>query len=121
MAALALNTVANIGGQSPDRQAALFPWMESCSAGPEFADNLFTDISRMILAQSNAQRALKDSRKIQPKNKCAGMRLSPYIKRKACICLLRLYRKDMKLCKHLSESILGLVSGKRRLAAGGEG
>lgn len=55
MAALALNTVANIGG-------------------PEFADNLFTDIARMILTQANA--------------------LSPYVKRKACICLLRLYRKE---------------------------
>lgn len=55
MAALALNTVANIGG-------------------PEFADNLFSDISKMILSQSNS--------------------LSPYIKRKACICLLRLYRKE---------------------------
>lgn len=55
MAALALNTVANIGG-------------------PEFADNLFSDISKMLLSQSNA--------------------LSPYIKRKACICLLRLYRKE---------------------------
>ncbi|CAJ1389231.1 unnamed protein product, partial [Effrenium voratum] len=54
MAALALNTVANIGG-------------------PEFADNLFADISKMLLSQSA---------------------LSPYIKRKACICLLRLYRKE---------------------------
>mmetsp|Transcript_170997 Transcript_170997/g.547955 ORF Transcript_170997/g.547955 Transcript_170997/m.547955 type:complete len:1015 (+) Transcript_170997:243-3287(+) len=53
-AALALNTVANIGGV-------------------EFADNLFGDISRMLL-QNNA--------------------LSAYIKRKACICLLRLYRRD---------------------------
>mmetsp|Transcript_24803 Transcript_24803/g.53938 ORF Transcript_24803/g.53938 Transcript_24803/m.53938 type:complete len:1010 (+) Transcript_24803:366-3395(+) len=53
-AALALNTVANIGGS-------------------EFSDNLFVDISKMLL-QNNT--------------------LSAYIKRKACICLLRLYRKD---------------------------
>eukprot|EP00931_Biecheleriopsis_adriatica_P053406 TRINITY_DN31241_c0_g1_i1.p1 TRINITY_DN31241_c0_g1~~TRINITY_DN31241_c0_g1_i1.p1 ORF type:complete len:1000 (+),score=222.72 TRINITY_DN31241_c0_g1_i1:190-3189(+) len=55
VAALALNTVANIGGS-------------------EFADNLFADLSRMILSSTSA--------------------LTPYIKRKACICLLRLYRKD---------------------------
>mmetsp|Transcript_56919 Transcript_56919/g.144354 ORF Transcript_56919/g.144354 Transcript_56919/m.144354 type:complete len:1007 (+) Transcript_56919:172-3192(+) len=54
IAALALNTVANIGGS-------------------EFADNLFTDISKMMLGNAS---------------------LSPYIKRKACICLLRLYRRD---------------------------
>ncbi|CAE7482439.1 ALPHA-ADR [Symbiodinium pilosum] len=81
MAALALNTVANIGG-------------------PEFADNLFTDISRMILAQSNA--------------------LSPYIKRKACICLLRLYRKEndglqpevwsAKLAALFNEQDIGLLT-----------
>lgn len=58
VAALALNTVANIGGA-------------------EFADNLFADISKMLLSQSTATQGL-----------------SPYIKRKACICLLRLYRKD---------------------------
>lgn len=55
VAALALNTVANIGGS-------------------EFADNLFADISKMLLSTS--------------------VHLSPYIKRKACICLLRLYRRD---------------------------
>jgi len=53
--ALALNTVANIGGS-------------------EFADNLFGDISKMVLS---------------PSTHC-----SAYIKRKACICLLRLYRRD---------------------------
>jgi len=53
--ALALNTVANIGGA-------------------EFAHNLFADISKMLLSQ--------------------GKQYSPYLKRKACICLLRLYRKD---------------------------
>jgi len=56
IAALALNTVANIGGS-------------------EFADNLFADISKLLLSQDS-------------------MRLPPYIKKKACICLLRLYRKD---------------------------
>eukprot|EP00928_Gymnodinium_smaydae_P096151 TRINITY_DN8435_c0_g4_i1.p1 TRINITY_DN8435_c0_g4~~TRINITY_DN8435_c0_g4_i1.p1 ORF type:complete len:1022 (+),score=242.96 TRINITY_DN8435_c0_g4_i1:348-3413(+) len=55
IAALALNTVANIGGA-------------------EFADNLFADISKMILSQ--------------------GSQCSAYLKRKACICLLRLYRRD---------------------------
>lgn len=55
IAALALNTVANIGGA-------------------EFADNLFADISKMLLSQS-------------PQH-------SGYMKRKACICLLRLYRRD---------------------------
>lgn len=55
VAALALNTVANIGGT-------------------EFADNLFADISKMLLSNT--------------------AQLSPYIKRKACICLLRLYRRD---------------------------
>mmetsp|Transcript_35625 Transcript_35625/g.111112 ORF Transcript_35625/g.111112 Transcript_35625/m.111112 type:complete len:1029 (+) Transcript_35625:63-3149(+) len=55
VAALALNTVANIGGS-------------------EFADNLFNDISKMLLSNS--------------------VQLSAYIKRKACICLLRLYRRD---------------------------
>lgn len=55
IAALALNTVANIGGS-------------------EFADNLFADISKMLLSVST--------------------QYSPYIKRKACICLLRLYRRD---------------------------
>jgi len=55
VAALALNTVANIGST-------------------EFADNLFADISKILLAQSQ--------------------QFSSYIKRKACICLLRLYRKD---------------------------
>lgn len=55
VAALALNTVANIGGA-------------------EFADILFTDISKMLLSNS--------------------VQLSPYIKRKSCICLLRLYRRD---------------------------
>lgn len=54
-AALALNTVANI-------------------AGAEFADNLFADISKMLLSHSG--------------------QYSAYLKRKACICLLRLYRKD---------------------------
>lgn len=54
-AALALNTVANIGGA-------------------EFADNLFADISKMLLSNPG--------------------QFSPYLKRKACICLLRLYRKD---------------------------
>lgn len=53
-AALALNTVANIGGA-------------------EFSDNLWGDISKMLLQNSA---------------------LSSYIKRKACICLLRLYRRD---------------------------
>jgi len=53
--ALALNTVANIGGA-------------------EFADNLFEDISKMLLSNSG--------------------QYSSYLKRKACICLLRLYRKD---------------------------
>jgi AP-2 complex subunit alpha len=55
IAALALNTVANIGGT-------------------EFADNLFADISKMLLSVS--------------------AQYSPYLKRKACICLLRLYRRD---------------------------
>eukprot|EP00927_Polykrikos_kofoidii_P066103 TRINITY_DN61764_c0_g1_i1.p1 TRINITY_DN61764_c0_g1~~TRINITY_DN61764_c0_g1_i1.p1 ORF type:complete len:1014 (+),score=195.45 TRINITY_DN61764_c0_g1_i1:148-3189(+) len=55
IAALALNTVANIGGS-------------------EFADNLFADISKMLLSNST--------------------QYHPYIKRKACICLLRLYRRD---------------------------
>jgi len=55
VAALALNTVANIGGS-------------------EFADNLFADISKMLLSNT--------------------VQLSAYIKRKACICLLRLYRRD---------------------------
>mmetsp|Transcript_70491 Transcript_70491/g.204298 ORF Transcript_70491/g.204298 Transcript_70491/m.204298 type:complete len:1018 (-) Transcript_70491:23-3076(-) len=55
VAALALNTVANIGGA-------------------EFADNLFVDISKMLLSPTAS--------------------ISPYLKRKACICLLRLYRKD---------------------------
>lgn len=54
VAALALNTVANIGGT-------------------EFADNLFADISKMLLSNTNH---------------------SGYMKRKACICLLRLYRRD---------------------------
>jgi len=54
-AALALNTVANIGGS-------------------EFADNLFADISKILLHPANHR--------------------SAYIKRKACICLLRLYRRD---------------------------
>lgn len=53
-AALALNTVANIGGS-------------------EFAAHLFGDIAKMLLKNSA---------------------LSAYIKRKACICLLRLYRRD---------------------------
>jgi len=80
-AALALNTVANIGGS-------------------EFADNLFGDISKMILNQS-------------------GM-LSPYIKRKVCICLLRLYRKDSdsmqpevwkgKLCELFKDRDIGLLT-----------
>lgn len=55
IAALALNTVANIGGA-------------------EFADNLFADISKMLLSHSQ--------------------NYSSYLKRKACISLLRLYRKD---------------------------
>eukprot|EP00811_Abedinium_folium_P007046 NODE_164_length_3484_cov_7.370569.p1 GENE.NODE_164_length_3484_cov_7.370569~~NODE_164_length_3484_cov_7.370569.p1 ORF type:complete len:1045 (-),score=321.61 NODE_164_length_3484_cov_7.370569:188-3322(-) len=55
VAALALNTVANIGSS-------------------EFADNLFGDISKMLLTQSS--------------------QYSPYLKRKACICLVRLYRKE---------------------------
>lgn len=55
VAALALNTVANIGGT-------------------EFADNLFTDISKMLLSNTE--------------------KYSSYLKRKACICLLRLYRRD---------------------------
>lgn len=54
-AALALNTVANIGGA-------------------EFADNLFADISKLLLSQEG--------------------KYSAFLKRKACICLLRLYRKD---------------------------
>mmetsp|Transcript_1310 Transcript_1310/g.3187 ORF Transcript_1310/g.3187 Transcript_1310/m.3187 type:complete len:999 (+) Transcript_1310:180-3176(+) len=58
MTALALNTVANIGGS-------------------EFADNLFADISKMLLSQSSV--------------------FSPFIKRKACICLLRLYRRDQDM------------------------
>mmetsp|Transcript_39540 Transcript_39540/g.62810 ORF Transcript_39540/g.62810 Transcript_39540/m.62810 type:complete len:980 (+) Transcript_39540:99-3038(+) len=53
--AIALNTVANI-------------------AGSEFADNLFADISKLLMSNSG--------------------QFSPYLKRKACICLLRLYRKD---------------------------
>lgn len=53
--ALVLNTVANIGGA-------------------EFSDNLWGDVSKIILA--------------------ANSQVSPYIKRKACICLLRLYRRD---------------------------
>uniref|UniRef100_A0A6U8XFP0 AP-2 complex subunit alpha n=1 Tax=Zooxanthella nutricula TaxID=1333877 RepID=A0A6U8XFP0_9DINO len=81
VAALALNTVANIGGA-------------------EFADNLFGDISRLLL---NSQ-----------------TRLSPYIQRKACICLLRLYRKDnemlqpdvwrMKLATMFSDRDIGLLT-----------
>jgi len=57
-AALALNTVANI-------------------AGAEFADNLFADISKLLLSQGGQHG-----------------QYSAYLKRKACICLLRLYRKD---------------------------
>lgn len=52
--ALALNIVANIGGS-------------------EFADNLFHDISKMLLNSAS---------------------YPAYLKRKACICLLRLYRKE---------------------------
>ena len=49
--------------------------MLRCAEGStEFADNLFADISKILLAQSQ--------------------QFSSYIKRKACICLLRLYRKD---------------------------
>ncbi|CAD7947030.1 unnamed protein product [Amoebophrya sp. A25] len=52
VAALALNTVGNIGGV-------------------EFAENLFADICKLVAPG-----------------------VSPYVKRKALICLLRLYRKD---------------------------
>eukprot|EP00401_Gymnodinium_catenatum_P024410 CAMPEP_0117477656 /NCGR_PEP_ID=MMETSP0784-20121206/10936_1 /TAXON_ID=39447 /ORGANISM="" /LENGTH=852 /DNA_ID=CAMNT_0005271967 /DNA_START=145 /DNA_END=2699 /DNA_ORIENTATION=+ len=81
IAALALNTVANIGGS-------------------EFADNLFADISKMLLSQST--------------------QYSPFIKRKACICLLRLYRRDQdalqpevwrrKLCAMLQDRDVGLLT-----------
>lgn len=54
IAALALNTVANIGGAA-------------------FADIFFTNISKMLLS---------------------SIEVSAFIKRKACICLLRLYRGD---------------------------
>eukprot|EP00929_Paragymnodinium_shiwhaense_P095003 TRINITY_DN5592_c0_g1_i1.p1 TRINITY_DN5592_c0_g1~~TRINITY_DN5592_c0_g1_i1.p1 ORF type:complete len:1029 (+),score=310.58 TRINITY_DN5592_c0_g1_i1:263-3349(+) len=81
ISALALNTVANIGGS-------------------EFADNLFQDISKMLLS--------------------ANMAYTPYIKRKACICLLRLYRKDQdalqpevwrkELCAMFQDRDIGLLT-----------
>jgi len=67
--ALALNTVANIGGQ-------------------EFTENLFQDISKMLSPQSTA---------------------SAYVKRKACVCLLRLFRRD-------TDSIVSSVWTKRLAA-----
>eukprot|EP00397_Hematodinium_sp_SG-2012_P002517 GEMP01002524.1.p1 GENE.GEMP01002524.1~~GEMP01002524.1.p1 ORF type:complete len:950 (+),score=180.35 GEMP01002524.1:203-3052(+) len=64
--ALALNTVANIGGQ-------------------EFTENLFQDIEKLLLPTSTS---------------------SAYVQRKACVCLLRLFRKD-------AESIVASVWTKR--------
>ena len=65
--------------------------------GPEFADNLFADISKMLLSQSAP---LGTGLGMQSSSMWIKLRLSPYIKRKACICLLRLYRKDLafRLC-----------------------
>ncbi len=55
--ALALNCVANIGG-------------------PEFTENLYPDVQKMLSADG---------------------RCSPYVRRKAIICFLRLYRTDPKI------------------------
>mmetsp|Transcript_8755 Transcript_8755/g.27024 ORF Transcript_8755/g.27024 Transcript_8755/m.27024 type:complete len:1015 (+) Transcript_8755:176-3220(+) len=85
VAALALNTVANVGGA-------------------EFADNLFADISKMMLSTSTV--------------------LTPYIKRKACICLLRLYRRDSDTlqpelwCRKMSELFRDRDVGLLTSAAG---
>lgn len=57
IAALALHTCANIGS-------------------PEFAENLFVDVSRLFVGQKT---------------------ISPYIKRKAALCLLRMHRRDPEL------------------------
>ena len=57
VAALALHTCANIGS-------------------PEFAENLFVDVSRLFIGQKT---------------------ISPYIKRKAALCLLRMHRRDPEL------------------------
>lgn len=79
-------------------------WNSSSQWGPEFADNLFSDISKMILSQSNSFPGLdmqltlnNQGQWVDPSWSIVALRLSPYIKRKACICLLRLYRKDGKL------------------------
>jgi len=53
--------------------------------GQEFTENLFQDISKMLSPQSSA---------------------SAYIKRKACVCLLRLFRRD-------TDSIVSSVWSKR--------
>mmetsp|Transcript_69361 Transcript_69361/g.166304 ORF Transcript_69361/g.166304 Transcript_69361/m.166304 type:complete len:962 (-) Transcript_69361:125-3010(-) len=81
VAALAMNTVANIGGS-------------------EFADNLWSDIAKILLNP--------------------GSQYKPYIKRKAAICLLRLFRKDnetlqteqwkQRMCQLFQEKDIGFIT-----------
>lgn len=67
----------------------IFSWPKT---GPEFADNLFADISKMLLSSAPLGTGFR-----MQASSMIKLRLSPYIKRKACICLLRLYRKDLAL------------------------
>jgi len=81
VAALAMNTVANIGGS-------------------EFSDNLWADIAKILLNPSASY--------------------SPYLKRKAAICLLRLFRKDnetlqleqwkQRMCHLFQDKDIGFVT-----------
>jgi AP-2 complex subunit alpha len=86
--ALALHTLANVGG-------------------PEFAENLFTDVARIFSPESSA---------------------SAYIRKKAALCLLRLHRRDQELlvpaewCPRISAALeqkdLGLVNSTVSLLIG---